>query len=81
MPIIFSVVTVLVTCSRAAERGRLRADEHGEDQVVTEAAWDEQGCQISTPILDALLPHTSWGYRDYPVGGVQGGQGTSFWKY
>ena len=42
MPILFSVVTVLVTCSRAAERGRLRADEHGDDQVGTDAVRDEQ---------------------------------------
>ena len=42
MPILFSVVTVLVTCSRAAERVRQRADEHGEDQVGTDAVRDEQ---------------------------------------
>ena len=53
MPIIFSVVTVLVTCSRPAERGRLRADEHGDDQVGTDAVRDEQGCQTSNPTLDS----------------------------
>ena len=30
-----------------------------------------------TSILDALQPHMSLGYGAYPVGGVQGGKGTS----
>ena len=42
MPIIFSVVTVLVTCSRDTERVRLRADEHGDDQVGTDAVRDDR---------------------------------------
>jgi hypothetical protein len=31
--------------------------------------------RFSTPILDALLPHMSLGYRDYPVEGGPGGTG------
>ena len=38
MPIIFQSLTVMLTWVRVADRGRLPADEPGDDQVVAQAA-------------------------------------------